>query len=710
MVERDTLVSMVTALQNGDSNAAADLYSAFHEDIYYFILKTVDNNAELAEDLTQETFIEILQSINNLKAPAAFVTWSKQIAYHQCTAHFRKRTELLADENEDGYSVFDGLMEEREEFIPDEAIDKEDLKKTIQAMIDSLPEEQKSAILLRYFNEISVKEIAQIQGVTEGTVKSRLNYGRKAIKQSVEDYEKKNDVKLHCAGIVPLLLWLFREYRLSGGSLFPSASAAASAEKLASAKKTSGNPASTAKTASSRTTSQAASHTGSTKATGRTASKTAAGAYQAGATKNDTAETPTAYHSDSRTGSGGAANKVAYKGVYQAGAAGTKAAGKALAIKITAAVAAVSVAAGGVLVGVNIIGKNINDSGANVSTSDDISRNEPVIESTILPNVLPEEGHSINSPETNSVNSEQSALYGRWEGTCAGYHDNSMIDNSEMNMVLTIQTIDGEQISGHLSVSWLDGETYDSEFSGELGPSQPEDRIVNWIKLENALPLRYDPFTSKPPDFELKPLDSLCVDYNKRTDTLMIRQLSIGNVLRGELSRSDAAILDLQTQQTNTIYGNWAGSWAEYETRVAGSFTAEDGSTHQRVEDSDNRIEGTEMDVVLTILKSDGEQVIGSVRIAWTDGNVYESNFCGEKGMNQDSDDNVYYWLVLDNGVTFRYDPFADAYKPDGFEFPPRTLSSLPIVYHKSTDTVTISVNAVGTFVKGELNRTNGVG
>ena len=57
-------------------------------------------------------------------------------------------------------------------------------------MIDELPEEQRSALLLRYFDEISVKEIAEIQGVTEGTVKSRLNYGRKAVKEAVEGYEK----------------------------------------------------------------------------------------------------------------------------------------------------------------------------------------------------------------------------------------------------------------------------------------------------------------------------------------------------------------------------------------------------------------------------------------------------------------------------------------------------------------------------------------
>lgn len=225
-MEREKLIALVTAAQQGGEQAATDLYEAFHDDLYYHISKTV-NDPVLAEDLLQDTYLEIFQTIGQLQEPAAFVTWSKQIAYHRCTAYFKKRREILADEDEDGYSAFDTIEEDRAEFIPDEALDKEDLKQTIHKMIDGLPEEQRSALLLRYFDEISVKEIAQIQGVTEGTVKSRLNYGRKAIQNAVEDYEKKNGIKLHCVGVVPLLLWLFREYAVQNGISLTAATASA---------------------------------------------------------------------------------------------------------------------------------------------------------------------------------------------------------------------------------------------------------------------------------------------------------------------------------------------------------------------------------------------------------------------------------------------------------------------------------------------------
>ncbi len=213
-MEKERLVSIVEAVQRGEKGASTELYDIFYDDIYNHIVKTV-KDSELADDLSQDTFMEILEKIDALREPIAFVTWSKQIAYHKCTAYFRKRKDLLVDEDEEGDSILDSVPEEREEFIPDEALDKTELKKTIHEMINSLPEEQRSALLLRYFNEISVKEIAEIQDVSEGTVKSRLNYARKAIKQAVNDYEKKHSVKLHSIGVLPLLLWLFREYRIT---------------------------------------------------------------------------------------------------------------------------------------------------------------------------------------------------------------------------------------------------------------------------------------------------------------------------------------------------------------------------------------------------------------------------------------------------------------------------------------------------------------
>lgn len=218
-MERDLLISLVTKAQKGDSTAMDELFATFYNDVYYFALKTV-KDSDTACDITQETFLEIINTIGNLKEPAAFVTWMKQITYHQCTRYFKKKKDVLVEEDEDGNTIFDTLADESEGSIPSEVYEKEEFRNTILGIINELTEEQRSAVMMYYFDELTVGQIAQIQGVSEGTVKSRLNYARKAIKKSVENYEKKHNIKLHSFSFLPLFLLFF------GKELMPTAKAA----------------------------------------------------------------------------------------------------------------------------------------------------------------------------------------------------------------------------------------------------------------------------------------------------------------------------------------------------------------------------------------------------------------------------------------------------------------------------------------------------
>ena len=236
MVERNELIRLVTNAQAGDKVAVAALYDNFHEDTYFFI-KSMVIDPDLSADLTQDTFVEVLNKIGTLQEPAAFVSWIRQIAYHKSVNHFKKAKAITVEEDEDGYSVFDTLEEDRTEFIPDAALDQEDFKATILKMLLELPETQRSALVLHYYEEYPVKQIAQIQGVSEGTVKSRLNYGRNALKQAVENYEKKNGIKLHCVGIIPLLLWLFGQGVLVRNTGVTTVSGAATASAAAAGAK-----------------------------------------------------------------------------------------------------------------------------------------------------------------------------------------------------------------------------------------------------------------------------------------------------------------------------------------------------------------------------------------------------------------------------------------------------------------------------------------
>ena len=134
-MERNLLIDLVTRAQNGESNAMNELFSAFYNDVYYFALKTV-KESDTACDITQETFMEIIRTIGALKEPAAFVTWMKQIMYHQCTRYFKKKKDVLVEEDEDGNTVFDTLADESEGSIPSEIIEKEEFRNTILGIIN----------------------------------------------------------------------------------------------------------------------------------------------------------------------------------------------------------------------------------------------------------------------------------------------------------------------------------------------------------------------------------------------------------------------------------------------------------------------------------------------------------------------------------------------------------------------------------------------
>jgi len=207
-MERERLIKLVTKAQAGDRTAMNELFANYYNDVYYFALKTVKNE-DIACEVTQDTFLDITKNIGTLKEPVAFVTWMKQISYHQCTRYFKKKKDVLVEEDEDGNTIFDTLADESEGSIPSEVYEKEEFKKTVLGIIDELSEEQRSAVMMYYFDEMSVLQIAEVQGVSEGTIKSRLNYARKAIKKSVEDYEERTGTKLHGLAMLPLMRLFF---------------------------------------------------------------------------------------------------------------------------------------------------------------------------------------------------------------------------------------------------------------------------------------------------------------------------------------------------------------------------------------------------------------------------------------------------------------------------------------------------------------------
>ena len=322
-MERTQIADLVRKAQAGDSEAMNQLLQTAHKNVL-FQCQRIMKHPEDAEDMAQEVLLKIYETLGDLREPEHFISWANTIATRRCiNERTRNPKDLQFAEDEEGNSVLDELEELDQQYMPEAALDNDETRRMVRELIDQLPEPQRVAIMSHYNAEMSVKEIAQLLGVSENTIKSRLNYGRKAIEKGVKEYEKQG-IKLYGLSPLPFLLYLLRSSAELGGDA--AASAAASAVLSAGA--------AAAGTA-------AAEGAGSVGAVG-SAAEAAAGAAEAASA----GAAGTTASAGAVAGTGAAASASAGAGTAGAGAAGTGLLG-GLGVKAAALILAGAVAVGG---------------------------------------------------------------------------------------------------------------------------------------------------------------------------------------------------------------------------------------------------------------------------------------------------------------------------------------------------------------------------
>lgn len=176
----------------------------------YAVAFQIMKNKEDAQDVLQEAYISAFKNMNSLKDKEKVGAWINQIVANRCKDWLRKKNPALfsdmgSEDNDTDYE--ESLLNENQEFMPEESIDYEDTKKIMQDILSALPEEQRLCILMYYYEELSVGEIAEALECSTGTVKSRLNYARKFIKIKVEELEKQG-TKLYGIAPIPFIVWM----------------------------------------------------------------------------------------------------------------------------------------------------------------------------------------------------------------------------------------------------------------------------------------------------------------------------------------------------------------------------------------------------------------------------------------------------------------------------------------------------------------------
>ncbi len=156
----------------------APLYDYYLPKIHNYIYHRV-HNVQLAEDLVAETFYKALANIKRFEwQQRTFACWLYTIARNQVIDHFRKKTPVLVEA-----SVLDGRAADDN---PEEMVMQEITKEELLEAIKTLSPDQQDALLLRFQEELKIKEIAEILGRNEGAIKALLFRGLKSLRRKLE--------------------------------------------------------------------------------------------------------------------------------------------------------------------------------------------------------------------------------------------------------------------------------------------------------------------------------------------------------------------------------------------------------------------------------------------------------------------------------------------------------------------------------------------
>ena len=201
-IEINELTSLVEAVQNGEDGAFEKLYHKSFRHAYSTASLLLKNKEDI-EDVLQNSYMYVSLYIKDLKKPESFNNWLGVIVKHECQKHIAKQKRIsdiffTVKKNKEFY------MEE-ENLLPSDYFEKEERIDAVQRIIDDLPEDKRACIVMFYYEQNSLAEIAEILGVPEGTVMSRLYYARKKLEKEFKKLQKKDEA-LYGISVIPFIV------------------------------------------------------------------------------------------------------------------------------------------------------------------------------------------------------------------------------------------------------------------------------------------------------------------------------------------------------------------------------------------------------------------------------------------------------------------------------------------------------------------------
>ncbi len=181
---------LACGIQQGQTDDLRVLVERYHAPLFGYLYRLTGGDDALAEDLVQETFLRVLRSIAQYRYPRAFKPWLYTIATNLGRDHYKRlavrKTVSMTDNMLNRPDLQSGAAPEAVAVALDEVAH-------VKAALADLPEHQREVVMLRYYQELALSEIAEALNIPVGTVKSRLSLGIKRLRTRLleEEHERK---------------------------------------------------------------------------------------------------------------------------------------------------------------------------------------------------------------------------------------------------------------------------------------------------------------------------------------------------------------------------------------------------------------------------------------------------------------------------------------------------------------------------------------
>ncbi|HET6382975.1 MAG TPA: sigma-70 family RNA polymerase sigma factor [Armatimonadota bacterium] len=187
--------ALIDEVRRGDTRAVTEFYHRYLDRVFNFVYHRVGGSVEDAEDVTQDTFISAFRSIHHFRGDAAIFTWLCGIAKNKVRDFIRQRhrakdipREQMVD-MEDQDALETAMSDVWQRSLADDVVDQDMARSVVRELFARLSDDEREALWLRYVEELSVKEIAQVLGRTPKGIEGLLTRAKKKAAAGEDEVE-----------------------------------------------------------------------------------------------------------------------------------------------------------------------------------------------------------------------------------------------------------------------------------------------------------------------------------------------------------------------------------------------------------------------------------------------------------------------------------------------------------------------------------------